>query len=75
MSKMERQKIKKIAVMTSGGDAPGLNVFIRAVPKKEFVLCKELCNKPGLLSIANIPEQRKKSVMNEAHTLCKGIHQ
>ncbi len=31
MSISERQKIKKIAVMTSGGDAPGLNACIRAV--------------------------------------------
>ena len=31
MSISERQKIKKIAVMTSGGDAPGLNACIRVV--------------------------------------------
>ncbi len=31
MSASEKQKIKKIAVMTSGGDAPGLNACIRAV--------------------------------------------
>ena len=31
MSTLKKQKIKKIAVMTSGGDAPGLNACIRAV--------------------------------------------
>ncbi|MDO9001078.1 MAG: 6-phosphofructokinase [Bacteroidota bacterium] len=31
MAKSENKKIKKIAVMTSGGDAPGLNACIRAV--------------------------------------------
>ena len=41
---------------------------------KKIVLCKEICSNPGLLSIAQIPAQRKKSVMNEATILCKGIH-
>ena len=31
MSTSEKQKIKKIALITSGGDAPGLNACIRAV--------------------------------------------
>ena len=30
---------------------------------KKIVLCKELCNKPPLLSIANIPAQRKKAII------------
>ena len=41
---------------------------------RKIVLCKEIYNNPGLLSIAQIPAQRKKSVMNEATILCKGIH-
>ena len=40
---------------------------------KKIVLCKELCNQPGLLSIANITEQRKESILNEAHKVCKEI--
>ena len=28
---MEEKKIKKIGVLTSGGDAPGMNAAIRAV--------------------------------------------
>ena len=30
---MAKQKIKKIAVLTGGGDCPGLNAVIRAVTK------------------------------------------
>ena len=42
---------------------------------KKIVLCKEICSNPGLLSIAQIPAQRKKTIMNEANNLYKGIHQ
>lgn len=41
---------------------------------KKIVLCKEICSNPGLLSIALIPAQRKKAIMNEVNILCKGIH-
>ena len=40
---------------------------------KKIVLCKEICNNPDLLSIAQIPAQRKKAIINEANILCKGI--
>ncbi|MBO6111820.1 MAG: 6-phosphofructokinase [Lachnospiraceae bacterium] len=33
----ERKKIKKIGVLTSGGDAPGMNAAIRAVVRKAIV--------------------------------------
>ena len=33
----ENKKIKKIAVLTSGGDAPGMNAAIRAVVRKAIV--------------------------------------
>lgn len=41
---------------------------------KKIVLCKEICSNPGLLSIAQIPAQRKKAIVNEVNFLCKGIH-
>ena len=33
MTKDKKNKIKKIAILTNGGDAPGLNAVIRAIVK------------------------------------------
>ena len=30
----EEEKVKRIAVLTSGGDAPGMNAAVRAVVRK-----------------------------------------
>lgn len=41
---------------------------------KGIILCKELCDNPELISAIQIPGERRNSIMNEAHILCKGIH-
>ena len=44
------KEIKSIGVLTSGGDAPGMNACIRAV-KLNKPIDKELINVLGVLSI------------------------
>ena len=40
---------------------------------QRIVLCKELCDKPGLLSTIHISQSRRSGIMNEANALCKGV--
>ncbi|MCQ6961067.1 ATP cone domain-containing protein [Mucilaginibacter aquariorum] len=39
---------------------------------KRLVLCRDLCEQPGMLSVAGISRQRVTEIMNEASVLCKG---
>lgn len=39
-----------------------------------IVLCREICNKPALLQLANISESRIKNILEEGLVLCKGVH-
>ena len=49
----ESKKIKKIAVLTSGGDAPGMNAAIRAVVRKSIVNASLPATASLLQQIAN----------------------
>lgn len=39
--------------------------------KKDFVLCKHLCENPSVLKSIGIPELRSKKILEDAHELCK----
>ena len=64
---MKRKKIKKIAVLTSGGDAPGMNAAIRAVVRSaNFFGHKTFGIKRGYLGLIRneIEEMGPRSVAN-----------